>query len=125
MTDKQIKTEYKRLENMLVKAQLAEDQINALNPLLENMSWQRVALDECRKLLIKEGIVCKYDNGGGQKGTRENPRFKSYVSLYRIFISSFDKFLEYLPEDQKEDASENENITVLENVIRMKKVNLK
>lgn len=121
MNNKQIKTEYERLLAMLDKAQLSEETINGLNPLLENMAWQRVSLNECRKLLVKEGIICEYDNGGGQKGVRENPRFKSYVSLYKIYMSSLEKLLSYIPEEMREVIVEEKKESVLDNVIRLKK----
>lgn len=104
---------------LLIRAQLSDERIEDLKPLLENMAWQKVTLDETRKLLNKEGIICQYDNGGGQVGDRENPRFKSYLALYKVYISEFDKLMSNLPEDIKKE--ENQSLSVLDNVVKMRK----
>lgn len=42
-------------------------------------------LDEEIKILKNEPLVIEYDNGGGQKGIRENPRYVAYEHLQNTY----------------------------------------
>ena len=67
-------------------------------------------------------IVCEYDNGGGQTGTRENPIFKAYINLWRAYMVGLEKYTSYLPKEFLDEAAGG-SISVLEEVKQMKKVN--
>ena len=57
------------------------------------------------------GALVEYDNGGGQKGIRENPVFKAYEALWKSYMLGMDKILAIIPEEQKEDLqAETEQI---------------
>ena len=45
-------------------------------------------LEEARKSMAKEPLIAKYDNGGGQKGTRENPYYAAYEKLLGSYLKS-------------------------------------
>lgn len=119
MADKRIETEHARLEGLLDKAEVAQQHRAALAGVIDNMAWQRVALDDAREGMTGATLVCEYDNGGGQKGTRENPIFKAYINLYRAYMLGVDKFTSYLPAGMKDEAA-GDTISVLEEVRRMK-----
>ena len=54
-------------------------------PLIHNIAWQKVKLDEARHDLMNESLFCDYDNGGGQTGIREHPGFVAYNKLFATF----------------------------------------
>ena len=54
-------------------------------PLLHNLAWQKVQLDEARHDLMYESLFVPYDNGGGQSGIREHPGFVAYNKLFTTF----------------------------------------
>lgn len=120
MDDKAIKKEYNRLMKILHKAEVPEQKIAVLLPVVENMAWQRLKLDETREEMKSASVTCAYDNGGGQTGVRENPIFKGYVNLYRAYILGVEKFTSYLPKEFQDEIA-NDNVGILDQLKKMKK----
>ena len=120
MDKKRVENEHKRLEAILNRADVPAQQRDVLAPVIDNMAWQRVKLDEAREEMQDASIVCEYNNGGGQAGTRENPIFKAYINLWRAYMVGLEKFTSYLPKELQEEVT-GESISVLEQVKRMKK----
>lgn len=111
--------EAKRLKELLEKAEVDPERIEALEPVIDNVAWMRAKLDEVRAEIVDEGIVIAYDNGGGQTGVRENPAYKGYESLWRSYMLGIAKILEALPaqtakEEKKEiDEGKPKNVLAL------------
>ena len=122
MDKRKVTREHKRLEALLDRADVPQQQRDVLAPVIDNMAWQRVKLDEAREEMQDASIVCHYDNGGGQSGERENPIFKAYINLWRAYIVGLEKYTSYLPKELQEEAA-GDSISVLEKVKQMKKAN--
>lgn len=120
MDNKQVINEHERLEKLLNRADVPQQQRDVLAPVIDNMAWQRIKLDEAREQMQEASIVCHYDNGGGQEGERENPIFKAYINLWRAYMVGLDKFTSYLPKELQEEVAGN-SLTILEQVKKMKK----
>lgn len=103
MDEKEIKQraeeEAKRLTNILIDAGVSERRMNTLAPVITNTAWMKAKLDDAREAIKNSQIVISYDNGGGQKGIRENPLFKGYESLWKSYIQGVDRILAALPAD--------------------------
>ena len=67
----------------------------------------KARLDEARNAITGTTVAIPYDNGGGQKGIRENPAFKGYEALWKAYMNGFSKLLEYVPRDVVEREAEN------------------
>lgn len=98
--------EKKRIIKILKDAGISERRINTLTPVAENVGWMKAKLDDSRELIKHSNIVVPYDNGGGQKGIRENPAFKGYEALFKSYMQGMDRILNALPEEQAEAAEE-------------------
>ena len=122
MDAKKVTQEHKRLEKLLDRADVPQQQRDVLAPVIDNLAWQRVKLDEAREEMKDASIVCHYDNGGGQTGERENPIFKAYINLWRAYMVGFEKYTSYLPKELQEEAK-GDGISVLEQVRQMKAAN--
>ena len=120
MDDKKVKKELKRLKGLLEGAEISPKQRDSLTPIIENLAWQRIQLDEIRESLKGEDLVASWNNGGGQAGTRENPLMKTYVNLYRAYLQGFEKFSSYLPKEMQDEVKGAE-VCALDKVLRMKK----
>lgn len=120
MDELKVKKERKRLEALLDRAEVPQQQRDVLEVVMDNLAWQRVKLDETRDLIKGSQVVIAYNNGGGQSGVRENPIFKGYYNLWRAYMSGLEKFTSYLPKDIQE-AAVGDGLTVLEQVKQMKK----
>lgn len=114
--------EHKRLEALLDRAAVPQQQRDVLAPVIDNMAWQRVKLDEAREEMQEASVVCEYDNGGGQRGIRENPIFKAYINLWKAYMIGLEKYASYLPKELQDEAA-GDSITVLDKVLQMKKAN--
>ena len=122
MDKRKVTREHKRLEALLDRADVPQQQRDVLAPVIDNMAWQRVKLDEAREEMQDASIVCHYNNGGGQTGERENPIFKAYINLWRAYMVGLEKYTSYLPKELQEEAA-GDSLSVLEQVKNMKKAN--
>lgn len=120
MDENSVNREYKRLQDLLDRAEVPQQQRDVLAPVIDNMAWQRIKLDEAREQMKEASIVCEYNNGGGQSGTRENPIFKAYINLWRAYMVGLEKYTSYLPKDLQEEAV-GDSLSVLDEVRKMKK----
>ena len=119
MDDKLVKKEHKRLTDILISAEVPKPTQDALVPVIDNLSWLRVKLDDFREQFKNADIVCKYNNGGGQKGIRINPFFKGYNDLCRTYLNYLDKYLSCLPKEvQEEEKQESEGILSIISKVR-------
>lgn len=101
------KAEKKRLLDLI--EDIPTKKIAALMPIVENTAWMKAKLDEARELIKDSPVVIKYDNGGGQKGIRENPLFKGYEALWKSYIQGMDRILQSLPADEFAKAIPEQN----------------
>jgi len=61
-----------------------------------NIVFMEERLDETRAFIADEPVAVEYDNGGGQTGIRENPKYKGYENLlksYQAVLKQFDELL--------------------------------
>lgn len=91
--------EQSRLTEILKDAGVSEKRMRALEPIILNTAWMKAKLDDAREAIKNSNIVIAYDNGGGQKGIRENPLFKGYENLWRAYIHGMDRILSALPDE--------------------------
>lgn len=91
------KAEANRLKRIMKKAGISDQRMKLLQPVIENVSWMRVKLDETRKMISSSGVAVEYDNGGGQSGIRESPWFKGYEALWKSYMIGMGKLLDVLP----------------------------
>lgn len=114
--DKTAKKEINRLKRLLLESGMSENRIKLIMPVIENTAWMKIKLDEAREVVRESSVVISYDNGGGQKGLRENPIFKGYESLWKSYMSGMNVILSSLPVEvvQKEVQKAEETKTMLE-----------
>ena len=111
MADTELKAraneEKKRIIAILKEANISSRRMEMLKPVIENVSWMRAKLDDSRDLIKNSNIVMPYDNGGGQKGIRENPAFKGYESLWKAYMQGMNRILDTLPAEQIASAEDD------------------
>ncbi len=119
MENKDIKSraaaEIKRLNAVLIDADISKRRMDALKPVVENTAWMKAKLDDARETIKNSQIVISYDNGGGQKGIRENPLFKGYEALWKSYMIGMGKILDALPPEMvvPDDVKDTAPQTVL------------
>lgn len=100
--------EKNRIVDILTEAGISDRRMQTLAPIIENVSWMRAKLDDSRSLIKNSNIVVPYDNGGGQKGIRENPAFKGYEALWKAYMQGMNRILDTLPPEVVQEATETE-----------------
>lgn len=91
-----VQSEQRRLEKIM--SDMPDAQRKVAKPLVVNLAWQKVKLDEARKALTGQQIVIPYDNGGGQTGIREHPGFVAYNKLFTTFQRGLKQLIDLLPQ---------------------------
>lgn len=117
---KRAKKEQRRIQKLLSDIGISEKRMKLLEPVILNTAWMKAKLDDAREAIKNSQIVISYDNGGGQKGIRENPLFKGYESLWRSYMAGMGKILDSLPQEQIEQAVEIEKPATMLELVRKK-----
>lgn len=91
------KREQERMNAILADAKISQRRMDALQPVIENTAWMKAKLDDARAAIKTAQIVVTYNNGGGQKGIRENPLFKGYEALWKSYMHGMNRILDSLP----------------------------
>ena len=112
--EERVQNEKQRLTALLFDCGVSDQKISALDPVLDNVAWMRVKLDDTREDIKNAKVVIAYDNGGGQKGLRENPLFKGYASLWKSYMNGIKAIMEVMPQEMAQKVAEDKPKTVLE-----------
>lgn len=103
-----------KLRQLLFDYGVKEKRVDALNTVIENVAWMEIKLEDARAAIKTSSVAIAYDNGGGQKGVRENPLFKGYESLFKSYMAGLTKILDLLPPEEVKVDEEIKPKTVLE-----------
>lgn len=115
----QAEAEKERITELLKDANVSKARCRALKPVIENVSWMKAKLDDARAKIRDASVVIPYDNGGGQRGLRENPLFKGYEGLWRSYMAGMKQILEALPpEAEQQKAQELERPKTMLDIVR-------
>jgi len=109
--------EQNRIIELLNEVGISAKKMKLLEPIVLNTAWMKVKLDDAREAIKNSNIVISYDNGGGQKGIRENPLFKGYESLWKAYMQGMSKIVECLP--QEEIKQEAERVETTKSVLEL------
>ena len=112
--------EEKRILDLLEEIGISDKRMKLLRPIVQNTAWMKAKLDDAREAIKNSNIVITYDNGGGQRGIRENPLFKGYESLWRSYMAGMSKILDCLPQEAIEQAVEIEKPATMLELVRNK-----
>lgn len=93
---KRVDSELRKLRE-ITKGAIPDEKRKAVMPLLANLAFLKVKLDDARNELLYEDIFTEYDNGGGQSGLREHPGFSAYNKLFTTFSRGVKQLTDMMP----------------------------
>ena len=64
--------------------------------LAEQVLFMADKLRETQEAIKDEPLCIEYDNGGGQKGIRENPNYKAYEKLLTVYNKTLNQLVDLL-----------------------------
>ena len=118
--EKAAKKERNKIRKQLRDAKIPMHKMKILEATIDNVALMKAKLDEMREQLLTEKAVVDYDNGGGQKGVRENPVFKRYESFFKTYSLGMSEIFDCLRDEEGEPDNGIENDlkpkTVLESI---------
>lgn len=85
-------------------AACVKDSTTVTNILIARIAYLAAYLDELQEQTTKEGVVVRYDNGGGQTGIRVHPAVQVYTQYHKDLTASLKQLREFMPEDAGTDA---------------------
>lgn len=94
--ESRIESELRRLQKA-TKDAIPDERRAPVLPLLRNLAFMKVKLDDSRRELMYEPIYTEYDNGGGQSGLREHPGFSAYNKLFTTYSREMGKLVAMMP----------------------------
>lgn len=98
---KRVESELKKLRE-ITKDAIPDEKRKVVMPLLANVAFLKVKLDDARNELLYEDIYTEYDNGGGQTGLREHPGFSAYNKLLTTFSRMIRQLTDMMPQGSTE-----------------------
>ena len=118
--DTRKRKEVNRLKKLIKALGVDEDRIKLLLPTIENVAWMCVKLEEASDAIATSDVAIPYDNGGGQKGIRQNPHFQGYESLWKSYILGMTQIMGTVGA-QKDAKSEKLRPTSVIQLVRSRK----
>ena len=107
--DKRIKAEYDRLFGLY--ADLPSNKLELVEPMIQNVAFIKVTLDDMQKKVAESGATDEYRNGNNQFGKKISADIQAYNQTMKVYISAIDRLAKMLPvkkEKSKLEAFVNE-----------------
>ena len=125
MDEKEIKSraeeEQNRILALLEDVGISEKRMKLMEPVIWNTAWMKAKLDDAMEAIKHSNVVISYDNGGGQKGIRENPLFKGYEALWKSYMLGMTRIMDCLPQEiVKHEIEELEKPKTMLEIVRSK-----
>lgn len=108
---------YTKLKKALATSGIKDEMLDALDPTIKNLSTMSDRLETLRKIIEIEPAIIEYDNGGGQKGKRENPSYKAYEALWKSYLSGMNVLIKMMDTDTESSTAKQESKTALQLVL--------
>lgn len=117
---KRAQTEERKIKKILKDSGVSQANIKLLGSIIKNSAWMQVKLDDAMELIKNSSIAMPYNNGGGQKGIRENPLFRGYEALWKSYMAGMDKIISMLPEEKRNMENSGKSPSTVLELVRKK-----
>ena len=104
---------------------MPEETVKFLQPIIQNTAAIKAKLDDAQDEMQDAPMLITYEHGGGQSGSRENPIFRIYESMWKSYMSGMKTIMSYMPDKGAETKKKERNQTkrphliVIINLIKM------
>ena len=99
-----IKEEYDRI--MAHYAELPENQMAIVEPLVQNAAFMKITLDDLQKSINADGCSEEYMNGANQYGKKASADLQAYNSLIKNYNTVTERLGKLLPPEKRESRLE-------------------
>lgn len=103
--EKKIRAEKNRITKIYKNNNLDKDIIKVLEGLVSDAAFMRVAIEETKTELIKNGMMEKFKNGS-QVFWREKPESKLFLNFMKQYSSTMKQLIDLMPVGVKEEEQD-------------------
>lgn len=93
--ENRIKDEQNRLDELFCR--LPANKYALVVPLLENMAFMKVELEDLRAVIAATGATETYQNGANQKGQKASAELQAYTALIKQYNAVSERLEKMLP----------------------------
>ena len=101
--EKLAKTELRRLKKIF--RDLPKDTQAIVLPIIRNVAFMTVTLDDLQETINKDGVVVEYQNGENQWGTKKSPEVDVYNTMIKNYNTTVKQLAEFLPKGSDDDEA--------------------
>ena len=103
--EKKIRAEKNRIAKIYKNNNLDKDIIKVLEGLISDAAFMRVAIEEIKQNLTKDGLMEKFKNGS-QEFMREKPESKLFLNFMKQYASTMKQLIDLMPVQVKEEEQD-------------------
>ena len=103
--EKKIRAEKNRITKIYKNNNLDKDIIKVLEGLVSDAAFMRVAIEETKTELVKNGMMEKFKNGS-QEFWREKPESKVFLNFMKQYSNTMKLLIDLMPVQVKEEEQD-------------------
>lgn len=102
--NKRISKEKKKLTSTFSKLDPRAKKV--LQSLIDNAAFMSITLQDLQETMNEKGVICEYQNGENQWGTKKSPEVEIYNTMIKNYASVIKQLADLLPggDAGKDDA---------------------
>ncbi len=75
-------------------------------PLIKNVAFMTVTLEDLKEQINEEGCVVEYKNGENQYGTKKNPAVETYNTMLKNYTAAYKTLSDMIPKPEETDKTD-------------------
>lgn len=103
--EKKIRAEKNRILKIYKDIKLDAKIIKVLEGLVSDAAFMRIAIEEIKEKLIKEGLMEKFKNGS-QEFMREKPEAKMFLNFMKQYANTMKQLIDLMPVQVKNEEQD-------------------
>ncbi len=103
--EKKIRAEKNRILKIYKDIKLDAKIIKVLEGLVSDAAFMRIAIEEIKEKLIKEGLMGKFKNGS-QEFMREKPEAKLFLNFMKQYANTMKQLIDLMPVQVKDEEQD-------------------
>lgn len=103
--EKKIRAEKNRILKIYKDIKLDAKIIKVLEGLVSDAAFMRIAIEEIKEKLIKEGLMEKFKNGS-QEFMRERPEAKMFLNFMKQYANTMKQLIDLMPVQVKNEEQD-------------------
>ena len=102
--EKAIRKEKNRL--LKVFREIDKNKLEFVKKQIDNLAYLNLLAELLRHSISVNGTTCGWDNGGGQKGVKDNPDVRNLISVQKNIVSITNQLIDLVPKQKSKSKLE-------------------